>query len=162
ITQLSRHHELAVRSLGTVRRYAGAEQDVQRAGRELQVDAVLEGSVQQSQGAIHVNVRLLHVETGRALSAASFNEQLRDLLGLQDAIADRVAEALPAELKRDERKLALRHETTDPEAYRYFLEGRFFFGRRTLEGFQRAVERFELAIRRDPQYAAAHAALAEA
>ncbi|PWU06552.1 MAG: hypothetical protein C5B51_12045 [Terriglobia bacterium] len=161
VTQLSQIRNLEVRSIGAVSRYTGPDRDPVRAGRELQTDAVLEGTLHSVSGRWRVNLRLLSSRDGKARWTTSFDERSQDLLSLEDAIAERVYMAISAVVGGEYRRESHRG-TMDAEAYRLYLEGRYLFGKRTEEGFGQSVQKFEQSIARDPNYADAHASLAEA
>src|SRR5947199_1904638 len=98
ITKLSNIRQLKVRSISTVRKYADLQQDPIAAGRELQVEAVLDGSIQRVGDRVRVTVRLLNVEDGTSLWADKFDEPFTNIFALQDSISERVAAALPLNL----------------------------------------------------------------
>jgi Tfp pilus assembly protein PilF len=125
------------------------------------VDALLDGSIQTSAGRVRVTVRLVRVGDGATLWGGSFDENVTNLLTVQDAISERVARALVVELTGGERDLLSRHQTESPAAYQAYLRGRYFWNKRTAEGFTKAIENFQQAVAADPRYAAAYAGLAD-
>jgi DNA-binding winged helix-turn-helix (wHTH) protein/TolB-like protein/Tfp pilus assembly protein PilF len=151
-----------VRPMSAVRRYDDPAQDPLAAGREQGVEAVLEGSVQRAGDRVRVSVQLLRVADGVTLWSGQFNEKFTDILILQDSISGRVMRELLMELKPAERERLARRGTTNADAYHAYLKGRYFWNKRTQEGFVKAVESFEHAISIDPNYAQAHAGLADA
>jgi adenylate cyclase len=161
ISRLSRCPVLQIRSIGSVTPYSGPQQDPLLAGRELKVDAVLEGTLQHTGDSVRVSLRLLNTKDGRAVWTSTFNERASDLFALEDSIALRVAGALAAPLAGS--SAAVQRPIPDPVAHRLYLEGRFFFSRRSdsIATYRTAIQRFEQAVQRDPDYADAHAALAE-
>jgi TolB-like protein/tetratricopeptide (TPR) repeat protein len=161
ITRLGSTRTVIVRSTGAVRRYVGSDVDPVAAGRELGVDAVLEGSIQSAAGRLRGTMRLLRVSDGATLWAESFDERVGDIFSLQDSISERVSGALALRLTEAQRTLLTRHDTEDVEAYQLYLKGRFFWNKRTREGFQRGLALFEQAIERDPAYARAHVGVAD-
>ena len=126
ITKLSAAGRLSVRPTGAVLKYADAGQDSARAGRELGVDCVLDGSIQRQDGRLRVTVRLVRTSDGRALWADKFDEQPADVFKLQDSISEKVAGALALKLSGEEQKLLDKRYTDNPEAYRLYLKGRKF------------------------------------
>lgn len=162
IARLSRYRSLQIRSINAVSRYSGPGQDALRAGRELKVDAVLEGTLQRTGDSIRVSLRLLGTKDGRAQWTGTFDDRASDLFALEDSIATRVAGALAVGLVGG--GTAVQRHIPDPEAHRLYLEGRYFFSKRNIPepAIRTAIERFEQAIERDPDYADAHAAFAEA
>ena len=158
IAKLSNIRDLTVRPLGVVRRYSAPEQDPFSAGRELGVEAVLDGHIHRSADRIRVTVRLVRVADQTQLWSGQFDEQFTNIFGVQDAISERVTRALALELTGDEREHVGRRYTADAHAYELYLKGRFFMD---LAQPRRAIELFEAAVGRDPSFAAAHAGLAD-
>ena len=161
ITRLGSTRTVIVRSTGAVRRYVRSDVDPLAAGRELRVDAVLDGSIQAAAGRVRATVRMLRVSDGATLWAESFDERAGDIFSLQDSISKRVSGALALRLSESQRALLTRRDTEDVEAYQLYLKGRFFWNKRTREGFQRGLALFEQAVERDPAYARAHAGVAD-
>jgi TolB-like protein/Flp pilus assembly protein TadD len=163
ITRLSGIAEVAVRPLSSVRRYGGLEQDALAAGRELAVRSVLDGSVQRDGERLRVTARLLDVATGRQLWAKRFDEAYTDIFAVQDSIADRVTAALSLQLTSNEQQRLARRPTSDAVAYDLYLKGRYHWNRRLSPlSLKNAVDYYNEAIARDPNFALAHSALADA
>lgn len=163
ITRLSGIADVAVRPLSSVRRYGSLEQDALAAGRELAVRSVLDGSVQRDGERLRVTARLLDVETGRQLWARRFDEAYTDIFAVQDSIADRVTAALSLQLTSNEQQRLARRPTSDTVAYDLFLKGRYHWNRRSSPlDLRKAIDYYNEAIARDPNFALAHSALADA
>ena len=162
ITRLSNLRNIVVRPTSTVRRYSDLGQDPVAAGRELGVEAVLEGSIQRLDGRVRVTVRLVSVRDGSSLWADRFDETLTDIFKIQDAISEQVAQALRLELTRAERTLLSRHDTESSEAHQFYMMGRYHWSRSSPEGWVKAVEYFNRAVEQDPNYALAYTGLADA
>ncbi|MGH8101628.1 MAG: tetratricopeptide repeat protein, partial [Chthoniobacterales bacterium] len=162
ITKLSSSRRLVVRSLNSVRKYDGLNQDPVTAGRELQVNAVLEGNVERSGGHIRLTTRLINVANGASLWTGTFDEQFTDVFALQDAISEKVAAALAVQLSGEEQKRLAQKDTDDIEAYQLFLTGRYHFAKLIPVELRMSIEFFQQAIARDPSYAQAYYGLAEA
>ena len=160
ITKLSNVNRLVVRPTSSVRKYA-TNQDPITAGRELGVEAVLDGTVQRLGNHIRLSVQLLRVSDGTPLWADKFDESLDDLFAVQDSISGKVADALLRNLTRSERLRVSTHYTASRAAYELYARGRYSWEFRTEAGLRQAVSYFEQAIEKDPRYALAHAALAE-
>src|SRR5690606_2570679 len=111
---------------------------------------------------VRLTVRVLRVSDGKGLLAESFDEALNDVFTMQDAVCRRIVDALSLELSRSELDRLTHAETSSLEAYRHYLLGRLNANRRTPDGDFRAIERFQQAVERDPGYAVAWAALADA
>jgi DNA-binding winged helix-turn-helix (wHTH) protein/TolB-like protein/Flp pilus assembly protein TadD len=161
ITRLGSVRLLIVRSTGSVAKYAAADLDPLTAGRELRVDAVLEGTIQTAGDRLRATVRLLGVSDGSTLWAGTFDEPWSDIFTVQDAISQRVAEALALQLTTEQRRRLTRRDTRDSEAYQLYLKGRFFWNKRSREGFRRGLMLFEEAVAKDPGYALAYAGVAD-
>jgi DNA-binding winged helix-turn-helix (wHTH) protein/TolB-like protein/tetratricopeptide (TPR) repeat protein len=159
IARIGQGRAAAVRPLSSVRRYAAESVDALAAGRELDVDTVLEGSLQRSGERLRVSVRLLRVEDGELLWTQTFDEDFTSIFEVQDAIAARVTEAMPAISPASTRVPP--PATRDPEAYVFYASGRFAWTRQDEASLRRAIGFFEQAIARDPQYALAYAGLAD-
>jgi len=160
ITKLSNVNRLIVRPTASVRKYA-ANQDPIAAGRELGVEAVLDGTLQRLGSRIRLSVQLLRVPDGRSLWADKFDESLDDVFAVQDSISGKVADALLRNLTKGERLRVNTHYTASREAYELYARGRYSWEQRTDASLRQAVAYFEQAIRKDPRYALAYAALAE-
>jgi tetratricopeptide (TPR) repeat protein len=144
-----------------VQKYTVPGLDPVAAGRDLQVDSVLEGSIQTAGDRLRTTVRLLHVSDGSTLWADTFDELLAGIFTVQDSISQRVAEALALELTETQRSLLTRRHTSDSEAYQLYLHGRFFWNKRTRDGFERGAAYFQQAVAKDPSYALAYSGLAD-
>lgn len=161
IIRLSNIKQLIVRPTGAVRKYSGNDQDPFVAGREQQVDAVLDGSIQKTEGRIRVTARLIRVEDGTSLWAGSFDEKDGDIFKLQDSIVERLAGALTLELTGEEQKRLTKRYTENTEAYLLYLKGRYHLERRTVKEVEKSIDYFQRALGIDPKYALAYAGLAE-
>jgi DNA-binding winged helix-turn-helix (wHTH) protein/tetratricopeptide (TPR) repeat protein len=162
ITRLSNAREMIVRPTSAVVSYLGnAGQDAIQAGRELRVDLVLDGSIRRSDDRIRISVQLVSVESEAALWADRFDAQFTGVFEVEDLISEQVVRALTLRLTGDERKLLTKHHTQDPEAYKAYLKGRYFWNARTSGWLQKATGHFRQAISIDPEYALAHAGLAD-
>jgi DNA-binding winged helix-turn-helix (wHTH) protein/TolB-like protein/Flp pilus assembly protein TadD len=157
ITELSRSTALIVRPLTATRRYSDIDQDALVAGRDLDVDAVLDGTIQMADGRVRASARLLRVRDGRQLWAGKFDDRSADFFAMQDAMAERVASALATRL------VATRPRTTDDlRAYELYMLGRLHAMRLVMSEVRTALGYFEQAIIQDPSYALAYAGISEA
>jgi DNA-binding winged helix-turn-helix (wHTH) protein/TolB-like protein/Flp pilus assembly protein TadD len=152
---------VVVRPLSAVRRYTGIEQDARTAGRELGVDAVLDGSISRSGDSVRVTARLIRVADGAALWGGQFDERWSNVFSVQDNIAAQVAAALELRLTRTQRQRLTRRDTKDDEAYRLYLLGRYHWSRLVPPDIYQSIDYFRQALTRDPNYALAYAGLAE-
>jgi DNA-binding winged helix-turn-helix (wHTH) protein/tetratricopeptide (TPR) repeat protein len=162
ITRLSNSRQVNLRPTSAILRYAQPHQDPLAAGRELRVGAVLEGHIRKAGDRLRVTVQLVSVKDERALWAAKFDEKFTDIFTVEDAIAERVVEALALPLSKQEKHLLTKRYTEAVEAHEYYLKGRYYANKFSLENFCKAIEAFHRALDIDPDYALAYAGIAEA
>jgi TolB-like protein/DNA-binding winged helix-turn-helix (wHTH) protein/Tfp pilus assembly protein PilF len=162
ITALSKVDGLKVTSRGSVFGFRGKEVDPREVGRQLGVEAVLEGSVMKSGETVRVGVRLVSAADGRVLwSSDPQDRALGDIFAVQDEVARRVVAGLRLTLGGEgEQRLAKRY-TDNVDAYLAYMKGRYFWNRRNGEGLSKAITYFQQAIDTDPNYALAYAGLAD-
>ena len=161
ITQLSNTGQIVVRPTSAVRKYTDPNRDSAEVGRELGVEAVVEGSVQQAAGRLRVTVRAVSARGGVPLWADKFSATFTDIFDVQDSISAQVARALTLNLTGEGRERLRKRYTESAEAYRAYLRGRYFWNKRNLEGFRKAVVHFNAAIEHDPAYALAYSGLSD-
>ncbi len=161
ITKLSYIKSIVVRQTKSVARYADSTPEAIKVGREINVDAVVEGSIQKADGRIRVSVRLFRVSDGTLLWAEHFDERYTDIFALQDSISEKVAKSLSVELNPEERDRLRRRYTENIEAYQLYNKGRFFWNNRSSEDLRKSIAFYEQAIAIDKDYAPAYAGLAE-
>jgi DNA-binding winged helix-turn-helix (wHTH) protein/tetratricopeptide (TPR) repeat protein len=159
ITRLGRSGQLLVRPTSAVIAYAGVATEAARAGRDLSVDAVLEGKLQRSGDRVRVTAQLVRVADGNTLWADTLDEPFTDLFRVQDALSARLAGALAARLGGASG--AAPRRTPDAEAYRAYLRGRYFWNKLTGPWLDRALSEFRAAVARDSGFAPAWAGLAD-
>ena len=160
-TRLSSLKLLTVRPTSTVLKYASPEKETVVAGRELKVDTVLEGSIRRLGERIRVTARLVSVPDGSVLWADKFDENFTDIFKVEDSISGKVAEALALRLSGDEQKRLTMRYTDNAEAYQLYLKGRYFWNKRTEDGFNRGIAQFKQAVEKDSNYALAYTGLAD-
>ena len=161
ITRLGNIREIIVRPTSAVRRYVGVTPDAATAGRELAVDAVLEGFVQRAGERIRVSVQLISVQAAAPFWGEWFDEKFTDIFSLEDSISQRIAGALSANLTGEEKRRLTKRYTHDPAAYESYLKGRFHWNRRSEDDLKKAIAHFERAVEQDPGYALAYSGLAD-
>jgi TolB-like protein/DNA-binding winged helix-turn-helix (wHTH) protein len=161
ITRLSNLRQIVVRPTSAVRKYNGLEQDPVAAGQELQVDSVLDGSIQRVGDKIRVTVRLVSVKDRSPLWAEKFDEKFTDIFAVQDSISERVVLALAVKLTGEERQRLAYHHTENAQAYEFYLKGRLFYRQWTEDSIEKALACYDKAIAIDPNYALAYAGKAD-
>ena len=157
-TRLGRVGGLRVAARTSAFALHGRNMDAREIGRALNVDALLEGSVRQTEGRLRIDVRLINTRDGYQLWSDSWDRSGDNVLDLQEEIADGVMRAL----RSDAPAGASPPRTVAPEAYDSYLQGRYFWHQRTSESLARAAAAFERSVSLDPGYAEAHSGLADA
>lgn len=155
ITRLSSLREVTVRPMSAVRKYNGLEQDAVTAGRQLQVDAVLEGSLQHSGDRLRATVRLVRVVDGRTLWTEQFDENFTSIFTVQDRVSARVVGLLAVKLTQQELNLLTKRYTDNSAAYEFYVKGG------AEQSLEKGLEYFQRAIVLDPNYAAAYVGLGD-
>lgn len=160
-TRLSNLRQLVVRPISAVRKYTDLQQDPIKAGQEIQVEAVLDGSIQKAGERIRVTARLLDVRSGAPLWAEQFDENFTDIFKVQDSIAERITNALTLQLSRHEKEQLAKHYTDNPEAYELYLQGQYLYHRRPENWLRKSLSYYQQALEKDPNFALAHVWSAE-
>jgi eukaryotic-like serine/threonine-protein kinase len=161
ITDLAKTTELRVISRTSVMRYKGTQKPLPEIARELNVDAVVEGSVQRSGNRVRITAQLIRGATDQHLWAESYERDLRDILGLQDEVAHAIANRVESKLNPKNQMHSERARPLEPEAYEAYLKGIYYMEKRTPESLKKSAEYFQQAIAKDPGYAPAYAGLAD-
>jgi TolB-like protein/Tfp pilus assembly protein PilF len=160
INSLSRVAQLKVMARSTMFRFKGRESEPQSVGKELGVGAVMTGRMLQQGDNLTVSVELVNVADGTQLWGEQYNRRAADLATVQQEIARDISERLRLRLSAAERQLN-KGGTNNTEAYQFYLRGRYYWNKRTGDGFKKAIEQFQQAIDRDPNYALAYDGLAD-
>jgi len=161
INSLSQLSNLRVIPRNSVFRYKGKESDPLAAGKELGVRAVLTGRIVQRGDNLVVGAELVDVRDNKQLWGEQYNRETADALAVQQEIAQEISAKLRPRLSGDEQRQVAKRETTNPEAYQLYLKGRYYLEKRTREGTNKAIDYFQQAIDKDPNYARAFAGLAD-
>jgi len=161
ITDLAQIRALRVISRTSVMGYKGVRKSLPEIARELNVDAVVEGSVMRSGDQVRITAQLIQAPADKHLWAESYEGNLRDTLALQKEVARNIAEQIRIEVTPREQAALKSVKAIDPEAYEAYLKGRYFWNKRTADGLEKAVDYFNQAIVKDPNYAAAYSGLAD-
>jgi len=161
ITKLSKLKKLKVISRTSVMQYKNTDKNIKEIGQALGVASILEGSLQKEKDKIRVNVQLINVEDDFHLWAETYNRELESVFDIQDEISRSITEALRIELMGKEKVFLVKRYTENLEAYNLYLKGRYFWNKRTEEGYKKSLEYFKQAIEKDPTYALAYAGIAD-
>ncbi|MGB9030705.1 MAG: tetratricopeptide repeat protein, partial [Acidobacteriaceae bacterium] len=155
---------LGVIARTSVMHYKSGKPSLEQIGRELGVQYVLEGSVRRDADKVRITAQLIQMKDQSHLWSRSYDRELKSTLALQSEIAQQIAGEIQLALGRDKFALATEptpRSFTSYEAYDLYLRGRYFWNRRTTEGFRQAIDYFQQAIAKDPGYAQAYAGLAD-
>lgn len=158
IAKLSNVEELIVRPLSSIRRYNSPEQDALAAARELGVESVLDGTIQNWGDRIRVSAKLIRSSDGKQLWTGQFDGRSTDIFAVQDVISEKVAAALKIHLSGQTK----RHSTENLEAYQFYMKGRYHIAKGTPPDLLASIPFFEQAIEIDPEYALAYTGLSHA
>jgi DNA-binding winged helix-turn-helix (wHTH) protein/TolB-like protein/Tfp pilus assembly protein PilF len=162
ITRLSSLKQIIVRPMSAVRKYTDLQQDALEAGRELQVEVVLDGSLQRLGDRLRMNARLINVNDGAILWADKFDEKFTDIFDVQDSMSQKLAKALALKLNEEGQKLLTRRYTANLEAYQLYVRGRAYWSTFRQADLQTSINLFNTALDKDPTYALAYCGLANA
>ena len=160
ITDLAKISSLRVSSRNSVFNYKGKTVDIQKVGTDLNVRYVLEGSVRKAGNRLRITAQLIEAGTNVHLWAERYDRQLEDIFAIQDEISQNIAKELRIRLTQDQELAISKRETKSLEAYDLYLKGLFHSRKRTKADLDQAVELLNGALNLDPQFAAAHSALA--
>ena len=162
INNLSQLPRLKVIARGSVFSYKGKEVNPQDVGRELNVQALVTGRITQRGDDLSISVELMDTRDKSHIWGQQYNRKISDLLAVQEEISSNISENLRLKLTGEEQKRVTKRYTEDVEAYQLYLKGRHFADQYDQEGFKKAIEDLNAAVAKDPNYALAHAGLAEA
>src|SRR5260370_11096994 len=161
LTRLAKIADLKVISRTSTQQFQSKPANLSEIAKQLGVANILEGSVQRSADQVRVNVQLIKAATDAPLWADTFDRKLTDIFAVESEIARSVAATLQAKLSGKEQSAIAARPTENSEAHDLYLKGRYFFVKRTADDFKRAIDYFNQAIARDPNYALAYAGLAD-
>jgi TolB-like protein/DNA-binding winged helix-turn-helix (wHTH) protein/Flp pilus assembly protein TadD len=161
ITDLAQISALRVISRTSVMVYKGARKPLPQIARELNVDAVVEGTVLRSGDQVRITAQLIEAATDKHLWSQSYEGELRDTLALQNRVASAIADQIRINLTPQEQAALKNVKVVNPEAYESYLKGRYFWNKRTGDGLKVALAYFKQATEEDPKYAQAYSGLAD-
>jgi len=161
ITDLGQIAALRVISRTSIMTYKGAHKSLPQIARELNVDAVVEGTVLRSGNQVRITAQLIQAPADKHLWAKSYEGDFRDMLALQGQVARAIADEVRINLTQHEQAVLKNVKVVDPEAYEAYLKGRYFWNKRTADSLKMAKDYFDQAIAKDPNYAQAYSGLAD-
>src|SRR5881227_320291 len=161
INSLSELQQLRVIARPMAFRYKGKQIEPQAVGRELKVQTVLMGVVRQLGDRLNVQVDLVDAGTGAQLWGQEYERKVADVLAVKQALVREVTEKLRLKLTGEQQQRLTQRDTTNPEAYQFYLRGRYYWNKRTAENLKKAIEQFQQAADKDPNYALAYVGLAD-
>jgi TolB-like protein/Flp pilus assembly protein TadD len=161
INSLSQLPDLKVMSRDSAFMYKGKDADAHTVGQALGVRAVLKGRVMQRGDNLEISAELVDARDNSHIWGQQYSRKASDIFVLQDDIAKQMTSMLRVRLSGDDEKRMATNYTANPEAYQLYLEGRFWWNKRSEEGLNKGIEYFEQAIQKDPNYALAYAGLAD-
>jgi serine/threonine protein kinase len=161
ISMLSQLPRLKVISSFSVLQYKGKKIDLDEVGQDLNVKAVLTGRVSQRGESLSIIAELINVRDKSRIWGEQYNRRVGDIFALQEEISKEISKNLRLRLSGEEKKVLTKRYTENLEAYKLYLQGRFYWNRRTPVDIQKAIECFEKAVAIDPSYALGYASLAE-
>ena len=159
ITKLGRLQRISVRPTGAVAKYTESNTDAIAAGRELQVDTVLDGKIQRSENKIRITVQLLRVSDGTIIWAESFDDFFTNIFAVQDSISERILSSISLKISGEEKSLIAKRQTENTEAYMLYLQARFYHEKISEEGSKNALVYYRAALQKDPDYALVYASM---
>ena len=161
ITSLSKIRALRVTSRTSIMRYKRTNKPLPQVAHELNVDGIVEGTVQRSGDRVRITAQLIQARTDRHLWAESYERELKDVLALQNEVARAIANEIKTTLTPQEQKSLATIRPVNPDAYEAYLKGRYYWNKRTAEGIRKASDYFQQAINKQPNYGPAYSGLAD-
>jgi TolB-like protein/Flp pilus assembly protein TadD len=161
LTRLAKVADLKVISRTSTQHFKSAPENLPEIAKQLGVTNILEGSVQRAADQVRVNVQLINAMTDAHVWAETYDRKLTDIFAVESEIAKAIAETLQAKLTGAEKTSIAKAPTVNPEAYELYLRGRFFWNKRTGTDLRKAIDYFNQAIAKDPNYALAYVGLAD-
>src|SRR5437879_5874295 len=161
LTRLAKVADLKVISRTSTQHFKSAPENLPEIAKQLGVTNILEGSVQKAADQVRVNVQLINAMTDAHVWADTYDRKLTDIFAVESEIAKTIAETLQAKLTGAEKSSIAKAPTANPEAYELYLKGRFFWNKRTGADLRKAIDYFNQAIAKDPNYALAYVGLAD-
>jgi TolB-like protein/DNA-binding winged helix-turn-helix (wHTH) protein/Tfp pilus assembly protein PilF len=161
ITNLAHISSLQVISRTSVMRYKNSREPLSKISKDLNVDAVVEGSVVRVGNRVRINTQVIQASTDRHIWASAFERDMSDVLTLQDEAAESIAREIATNLTPQDKVRLQDGKTVNPDAYEAYLQGKYFSAKQTDDGYEKAEEHYQRSIKIDPSYAPAYVGLGE-
>jgi serine/threonine-protein kinase len=140
--------------------FKGKNQDLRTIGEKLNVNYILEGSIRKSENKIRITAQLIKVTDGYHIWSEKYDRPLEDIFDIQDEISLAILNAIKIKLFGVAKEVLIKKYTDNPEAYQLYLQGRFYYNKYTVDGFNKAIDYYNAAIKIEPDYALAYAGIA--
>jgi DNA-binding winged helix-turn-helix (wHTH) protein/TolB-like protein len=160
-TKLGNTRKVVTRPTSAMARYVGAARDLEAAGREQKVDAVLDGRIQHVGDRIRLTVQLIRVSDGVQMWGDTFDEKYTNIFAVEDVVSEQLARSIRLELTGAEQNRLTERPTENSDAYQDYVKGRYFWNKRTAEGLRKGLEFFQAAVSLDPNYTQAYVGIAD-
>jgi TolB-like protein/DNA-binding winged helix-turn-helix (wHTH) protein len=161
ITDLAQIRALRIISRTSAMQYKAAHKSLGQIARDLNVEAIIEGTVLRSGDKVRITAQLIQVPNEKHLWARSYEGDLRDVVALQDRVAHDIAAQIRIELTPQEQARLGSSRLVDPQAYEAYLKGRYYWDKMSIDGFTEGLKYFQQSVTRDPNYALAYAGLSD-
>jgi serine/threonine-protein kinase len=161
INALTKINGIRVASRTSAFQFKGKELDIRTIGEKLNVSTVLEGSLRKSDQKLRITAQLINVEDGFHLWSETYEKDLEDIFAIQDQLTRSIVNALEVKLASNKNEPIMKHSTTNIEAYNLYLQGRYYWNKRTEESMSTGLRFFQQAVEEDPAYAPAYAGIAD-
>ena len=161
ITDLAKLPSVRVISRTSTTQYKGTRKTVPQIARELNVDALVEGTVVRVGNRVRIRTQLIYAPADQHLWAEAYERDEKDVFALQASLAEEIARNIRIELTTKQQGSLSASHSIDPQVHELYLKGRYFWNKRDVAGLHKALEYFQEAITKDPNYAEAYAGLAD-
>ena len=161
ITEMGQIGMLRVISRTSVMQYKGVKRPLPQIGRELNVDAVVEGSVERVGDRVRISAQLIHAPTDQHVWSRSYEREMQNVLAMQDEVAQAIVAEIRTNVSPRKQAAPASARRIDPQAYESYLKGRYFWNKRTDEGLRKGLEYFQGAVSKDPRDPRGHAGIAD-